>query len=528
MPAFVSVARQASLAAAAVSVLLATACGRREPAAPAAPPEAPPASPPAAAAVAPAAPPAAAASPTSADLADLADKADARVGEILRCLLLLPPSPVALGAGERDAAATRGVAAMDDRRSSFFCKLPGDGLRSQQVLVWFPPDEKAALLDLDRDSEVALEVRGSFAGQPVALYRGQLGGARRPAPRKDRPDLLGATLWPDKLLPQDAVCRVGAPALPVAVGDEDQEARAALLTAGVKDLAPRKALLRCDDARGGSVGVAAYLPASKGLLLLEIGEGTEVALRLVGYGRNQLIARVDRIVAGGLPGGKEADPLRRFLLDPAPLVGQTAPCRVLLAPTPRPQGQAEAEARALLRAPVDPGWMSVACGAAGGSVPVELFFAPGKQAQMLTIGSESAIDVRLWGVLGGRVVATFEAITSGALPAPAPDDWRALTLDPRPAIGRATACSLLLRPYVGPRRGPAADLAAAFAGDEPLADTMAVVNCRDSAGAAGGTRVEVFWKEGTSWNNNALQPGQLVKLHVRAAGGGIVAALWKP
>lgn len=443
------------------------------------------------------------------------------VGKLVRCLVLIGPSPVAVGADEIQAAAGLGAGTIDDRRTTLFCKTGTEGLQSTPVLAWFPEGEKGGILDVDRDTVVALEIRGSYAGQPVGVFRGIVEGPRRPAPGKDDPDLLSALLWPDKLQGQTIACRTTSPAMPVALGAEDDDAKA-LIGA---ELAPRKALLRCADARGGSVGVTVYFGARAGASLLQIGNGTVVDVLLRGFARNQLVASFSSIRSGGLEADTARDPLRSFLLDPAPQVGKDATCRVLIAPSALRSGGADEEARSMLRMPLDPTRTTLACAAAEGNVPVDLYFPSGKGRELLRIGSDAVVRFQLWGVAQNRVVAMYQAVESGALELPAATDWRALTVDATPAIGKELACEVLVRPFVGVRRGPAVDQLALFQRDGALADTMAVLNCKDHSGAAGGTRVEAFFAAGNEAAAASLAEAKSVKLSVRGAGYGVVLAM---
>ncbi len=455
------------------------------------------------------------------DLVALGNRPAEFVGKLVRCEVLIGPSPVAVGADEIRAAAAQGAGTIDDRRTTLFCKVAGEGLQSTPVLAWFPEGEKGVILDIDRETIVALEMRGTYAGQPVAVVRGVIGGPRRAAPGKTDPDLLSALLWPDKLQGQTVACRATAPAMPVAVGSEDDDAKALI----GEELAPRKALLRCADARGGSVGVTAYFGARQGGSLLKIGNGTVVDVLLRGFARNQLVASYVSIRSGALEVDAAADPLRSFLLDPAPQVGKDATCRVLIAPSALLGGAADAEARALLRTPLDASRTTLACAAAEGNVPVDLYFPSGKARELLRIGGDSVVRFQLWGVVQNRVVALYQAVESGGLQLPPANDWRALTLDATPALGKELACDVLVKPFVGVRRGPAVDQLPLFEKDGPLADTMAVLNCKDHTGAAGGTRVEAFIAAGNEAAAAALAEAKSVKLSVRGAGYGVVLAL---
>ncbi len=498
-------------------------CGKDPPPAP------PPAPTPVEAKAEAPAPPAAAksASPSSAsevDLVALGARPDDFKDMTYRCKLLLAPSPVALAGNEAAHAQSVGAGEIDDRRATFFCKTAEEGLKATPVLVWFPTGEKGSVLDVDRDTVAALRAHGSFGGQPVALFAGIVEGPRRPGPGKDKPDLLSALVWPDKLDGQTVRCKASMPALPAPL-DEDDKALEAKLGG---DLAPRKALLRCEDARGGAVSVALYVAKEKGPQLLQIGANTELDIVLHGFAQNQLIGKLVAIEKGALQAGGEGDALRSFLLDPTPLIGKSVPCRVLIAPTPLPASPGDASMRALLKAPAAAGHTRLACAAASGNVPVELFVPANRAAELLQISADSELKIELQGVDASRIVATLLAIERGAVPAPPSLDWRALALDPTPGIGKRVACEPMVRPFVGPRRGPAADHEPLFANDGPLAETMAVLNCKDHTGAPGGTRVEVYLRAGDAAVTAGLEAGKPVQLLVKGAGHGLVLALVAP
>ena len=441
-----------------------------------------------------------------------------------RCKLLLAPSPVALASNEAAHAQSVAAGEIDDRRATFFCKTAEEGLKATPVLVWFPSGEKGSVLDVDRDTVAALRAHGSFGGQPVALFAGIVEGPRRPGPGKDKPDLLSALVWPDKLVGETVRCKATMPALPAPLDDGDEALKATL----GGDLAPRKALLRCEDARGGAVPVALYVAKEKASQLLQIGGNTELDVVLHGFAQNQLIGKLVAIEKGALQAGGEGDALRSFLLDPTPLIGKTVPCRVLIAPTPLPASPGDATMRALLRAPAAAGHTRLACAAASGNVPVELFVPANRAADLLQISADSELKIELQGVDASRIVATLQSIERGAVAAPPALDWRALALDPTPGAGKRVACEPMVRPFVGPRRGPAADHEPLFAADGPLAETMAVLNCKDHTAAPGGTRVEVYFRAADAAAAAGLEAGKPVQLWVRGAGHGMVLALAAP
>ncbi|MCB9738437.1 MAG: hypothetical protein H6747_04150 [Deltaproteobacteria bacterium] len=452
---------------------------------------------------------------------DVGKAPDDFVGRVGRCELLLAPTPVAVSSHEAEVAAEQTSEKLEDRRAVFFCQNSSEGLQSTPVVVWFPEGEKGALLDLDRGSIAAVQLAGTLAGQPSAVFRGMLGGARRAAPAEGGTDLLSALIWPEKLLGQTITCRSTGLATPVRSGADDAAVRERI----GGELADRRAQLRCEDARGGSVGVAAYLKRGSTGELLRIAKGTEIALKLQGFAMNQLVARFEKITANAVEIGGEAAELRRFLVDQAPLLGKPLPCRVLIAPTPTRGGHLLQTARAAIRGELAEAHTSIACAAADGSVPVLLFFAAAAEESMLTISGDTAITLTPWSVEGGRIIARFESVTKGAVAAPGAMDWRRLALDPSRAIGKKAQCEVLIPPFIGSSRNLVSEKRTLL-GDGELDDAVAVCGCKDATGAVGGSRVEIYFGKGQGEAARALAAGQSVPVEVRGSVAGAVVTRW--
>lgn len=448
-------------------------------------------------------------------------KPDDFVGRVGRCELLLAPTPVAISSHERATAAEQTSEALDDRRAVFFCRNGAEGLQSTPVVVWFPEGEKGALLDLDRESVAAIQLAGTLAGQPSAVFRGQVGGGKRPPPAEGLADLLSALIWPEKLQGQRFRCRSTGLATPVKSGADDASTRA--LVGG--ELADRRGQLRCIDARGGSVGVAAYLPKGRAGELLAIARDTEVELTLKGFAMNQLIARFEKVVAGGAKIDGEGAELRRFLVESEPLIGKSVACRVLIAPSPARGGALLDAGRRVIRTPIDAAYTAVACAAPDGNVPAVVFFPDGKADAMLRIGGDTRVEISLWGVEAGRILAHFEGIAEAGVAAPGPTDWRRLALDPTPQRGKHVACEVLIPPFVGSSRSLVSEKHALLDNAE-LDDPVAVLGCKDATGAVGGTRVEAYFTKGQGAAAAGITAGSTVTLEVRGTVAGVVVTRW--
>ncbi len=449
----------------------------------------------------------------SADFAVVKEDVDKFKGKTLLCRNLLSPSPMALSPFSDKKALAMIEGDVDDRRTTFFCRTKEGGLKSTPVQTFFPKGTKGDLMHIDRETQVNVEIKGMNYSQVVGLYKGIVKSPRRSMFDKDAPDLMSGLVWPERLVGKSVVCTSKMSVSPKAVQRFDKAA-ADLAGDGMSD---KKALVRCEDRRGGSVGLILFFPKDKASDLLKLGSETKFTVTIKGFERNQLVAVFGEIKSGAIEGGGAGD-LKAVLLDPAPSIGKEVSCETQMAPTPSAVGMLDRKAQALIKPKTDDYKASLMCKqASGGSVTVQLFFEKGKKEELLKIGAHTKAKFNIWGVVSNRLVGLYTGIESGGVEPGDDKDWRRVALSPDKFKGKTLACEINLKPFVSKLKIIGSEKKAMLRGEKGLSDQHGVLTCKDSTGGFGGTRVEAYFSKGDEGELAKLGRGSKLKLKVVGA-----------
>ncbi len=458
----------------------------------------------------------------SVDFAEVKKDAEKFKGKTLLCRNLLSPSPMALSPfGDKKAVALiKGE--VDDRRTTFFCRTKEGGLRSTPVSTYFPKGKKGELLHIDRETEVNIEVQGKNMSQVVGLYKGIVKAPRKKMFMKKAPDLMSGLLWPEKYAGKTVTCTSKLSVSPKAVQRFDK--KAADLAGG--EMADKKALVRCEDMRGGSVGLILFFPKDKAGDVLKIGRETKFTATIKGFERNQLVAVYGEIKSGAIEGGGAGD-LKAVLLDAKPHIGKEVSCESITAPTPSAVGMLDRKAQALLKPKTDDYKASLMCKqASGGSVTVKLFFEKGKKEELLKIASHTKVKFSIWGVVSNRLVGLYTGIESGGVEAGGPQDWRRVALMPKKFQGKVVPCEINLKPFVSKLKVIGSSKKALLRSEKNLADKHGVITCKDNTGGFGGTRVEAYFTKANEGDLAKLARGDKIKMKVVGAAYSTLVAVY--
>lgn len=444
----------------------------------------------------------------------------AHVGKVALCDNLLAPVPLAVNDFSDKTPLAMVQTPTDDRRTAFFCRTKAGGLDSVPVQVYFPKGDKGQLLHIDRDTVVNVEIRGETGNQVVGVFRGIVSAPRRAVFDGDAPDLFSALLWPERYKGKPFSCRSKMAVSPQAVARFDRDA----VEAVGGEVAGQKAMLRCEDKRGGGVSVELYFPAGDEKTVLTLGADTVLTAVLHGFERNQLVAMFQKVDSGAVKAGK--GDLKQVLVDPAPHVGKNVACEALVAPQPREIGAIDEGEIKLLKVKLDDRKTSLMCGQpSGGSVAVSLYFKAGEKAQILRMAAKSKIAFSLWGVAHNRLIGVFEKIEAGAIDTKDANDLRAVALSADKFAGKIVPCQINLKPFIS---GLAymGDVKTKLLAGEKVADKHAVITCKDASGSLGGTRVEVYFGATDAPVMDELNAGHAIKLRIKGSAFSTLVAIY--
>lgn len=448
-----------------------------------------------------------------ADFAAVKKDVDSFKGKTLLCRNLLSPSPLALSKFSDKKALAFIDGEVDDRRTTFFCRTKDGGLRSTPVQTFFPKGTKGDLMHIDRETEVNIEIKGKNYSQVVGLYKGIVKGARKSMFDKDAPDLMGGLVWPERITGKTIVCNSKMSVSPKAVQRFDKKAA----TMAGDGMADKKALVRCEDKRGGSVGIILFFPKDKAGDVLKLGRETKFTATIKGFERNQLVAVYGEVKSGAIEGGGAGD-LKAVLLDPKPNIGKEVSCESLTAPTPSAVGMLDRKAQALIKPKTDDYKASVMCKqASGGSVTVKLFFEKGKKEELLKIAAHTKVKFKIWGVVSNRLVGVYTGIEAGGVEPGGPNDWRRVALSPSKFAGKVISCDINLKPFISKLKVVGSKKKALLRSEKNLSDKHGSVTCKNATGGFGGTRIEAYFSKDDAAELAKLARGGKIKLKVVGA-----------
>ena len=464
--------------------------------------------------------------PAAADVDFAAIKAETEKykGKTVRCKSLLAPMPMQVrDFGEGGPASLIGIE-LADRWTSVFCRTHGEGLDSVPVQIYFAKGEKGNLLHIGRESVLNVEIRGTFANQVVARFRGLSDSPTDSAfANADAPDLLSVLLWPERYTDKVFDCTSKMAVTPQEVAGYD---KAAVDAIGV-EVAPRKAVVHCDDMRGVTVSALIFFATGGERAVLEIGSGTVVRFKQRGFFNNQLVGLFEKVVSGAVKSEAGIGDMKRILIDPKPAIGKSLTCETLVAPQPAPIRAVEQEEVALIKDKIEDMKTSLMCRqASGGSVGASVYFPAGKLDELLKIGSETKVKLQVWGVRSNRIVTLFQAVESGGIGATEPGDMRAVALRPGRFQGKAVDCQVVLKPYVGEVAYLGDDKQALF-GKMKLAKRHSVVTCKDASSNIDGTRIELYFDATQEKDIDNIGRNDVLKVKILGAAYGTLVAAWQ-
>ena len=442
------------------------------------------------------------------------------VGKTVICNNLLAPVPLAVSDFADKAPLATIAAPMDDRRTALFCKTKAGGLDSVPVQAYFPKGDKGQLLHIDRDTIVNIEVRGEVGNQVVGVFRGIAAAPRRSVFDSDAPDLMSALLWPASHVGKTVTCRSKMAVTPQRVARFDRDS---VEKVGGK-VGAQKALVRCEDRRGGGISVELFFAEGDDRTVLKLGDNTVFTVTIKGFERNQLVAMFGELKSGAVETAKGG--LKAVLVDVAPHVGKSLVCEALVAPQPREIGAIDTQETTLLKGKLDDRKTSLMCAeASGGSVAVSLYFKAGSKRRILTMNAKSKVRFTVWGVVHNRLVGLFEKVDSGAIETKDANDMRAVALSADKFAGKTVPCVINLSPFVSglAYMGEAKEK---LLSGEKIADKHAVITCKDATGSLGGTRAEVYFDKKDAGAIEGLKKGQTVKLRIKGSAFSTLIALY--
>ncbi len=470
-------------------------------------------------------------------------------GKVVACRNVVAPIPATLSEfADATARELLGDRPLASRRTTLYCRTAG--FRSVAVQMFLAKGEEVALLTIQRDSVVNLEIAGGDGRNVVAMWKGTVAAKEPVAIDRDLPDLLSAVLWPTPHVGRTEVCTSKAAVVPATVDAIDDAAKKML--AGLDDgagiaLAARKARLRCADRRGRDVGVLLFMRDADEPKVLEIGKDTVLRIRIAGFDRNQLVARFEGIVSGGI--AHDPNDLRALFLAPDKARGQTVVCDVV--GHPQPQEVADIHKREIELVGQDiadrKSWL-MCRQPGGGIVNISVWFdkdvkkrkgakgaesaSTGKTA-LLGIVSKSKVRIRIAGVYANRLVGRYVDTTlppakAGAaapsVPAWRGPDLRQIALDTQPWVGRKVPCHVQLQPFLAEHRYLDPTKKTLLSGE--VHARHAQLTCQDAGGSLGGTRVEVYFKPGQTAALDELAKGDDVTLEIRGMVFNNLIAKW--
>lgn len=458
------------------------------------------------------------------DFASIKAETDKFKGKTVRCKSLLAPMPMQVRDFGQGGPASLIGEELADRWTSVFCRTHGEGLDSVPVQIYFAKGDKGNLLHIGRESVLNVEIRGTFANQVVARFRGLSDSPADSAfANPDAPDLLSVLLWPDRYTDKVFDCTSKMAVTPQEVAGYDKTAVDAV---GV-EVAQRKAVLHCDDMRGVTVSTLLFFATGAERAVLEIGSGTVVRFKQRGFYNNQLVGLFDKVVSGGVKSEAGMGDMKRILIDPKPAIGKSLICESLVAPQPAPIRALEQEEVALIKDKTEQMKTSLMCRqTSGGSVGASVYFPAGKLDELLKIGSDTKVKLQVWGVRSNRIVTLFQAVESGGIGKTDANDMRAIALRPGRFEGKVVDCQVVLKPYVGEVAYLGDDKQALF-GKMKLAKRHAVVTCKDASSQIDGTRIELYFNATQEEDIDGIGRSDVLKVKILGSAYGTLVAAWQ-
>ncbi|HAN31953.1 MAG TPA: hypothetical protein DCQ06_10185 [Myxococcales bacterium] len=441
------------------------------------------------------------------DFSDVKKAPQDYVGKTLVCSSLLAPAPMALSPFLDKQNLQKIAEPVDDRRTTCFCRTQESGLKSTPVTVYFPKGTKGALLHIDRSTEFNLEVKDVQRKQVFGLFRGIVKEPRKRSLNPKAPDLLSALVWPEDHKDTDVICTSTLPVVPADVQRFDSKATKMV---GV-DVAPKKARVRCEDRRGGSVSVDLYFASKDAQKILTIGRGSAVSIIIKGFNRNQVVALFDSVKSGAVVA--QAGDLKAVLLDVKPHLGKELACTTRIAPAPSKVGMLDRKSKEAIKEPTADYRANLLCGETGsGVVNVRLFFKKGEKEQFLKIGQDTKVRFSVWGAHQNALIGLFSSIDEGAVKPGGAKDWRRISVGPAAFVGKKLACKLALAPFISKLKIIGSQKKALVLQDKSMSERHGVLTCANSTDKIGGTRIEVYFPKSKQDVADKVRKGDTVEV----------------
>ncbi len=124
----------------------------------------------------------------------------------------------------------------------------------------------------------------------------------------------------------------------------------------------------------------------------------------------------------------------------------------------------------------------------GVTVSVLLFFAKGKESEVLKLGAGTVVKFKQRGFFNNQLVGLFEGVKSGGIEVgAAAGDMKRILLDPKPALGKVLICESLTAPQPSPIRAIEREEVALIKGK--IDDAKTSLMCRQASGGSVGASV---------------------------------------